>query len=177
MRRLYGASPLHLLAHLALLPLAGWAVLQVLDQRTATRIVVWLVAAVVVHDFVVLPLYSGADRGVRALTGRAAANVALWLVASVVVVDLLVLPLYSALDWTGRQLFRGAINHVRVPAALSLLMLVVFWGTIGERGEGAYRAASGLEYSGHAERWLLVSGGLFAASALFYLVRRGGSRS
>jgi hypothetical protein len=140
MRRLYGASPLHLLAHLALLPLAGWAVLQVLDQRTATRIVVWLVAAVVVHDFVVLPLYSGVDRGVRAVTGR-------------------------------------AINYVRVPAALSLLMLAVFWGTITERGEGTYSAVSGLSFEGYGMRWLLVSAALFAMSATLYGVRRGGSKS
>ncbi len=140
MSRLYGSSPLHLLAHLALLPLAGWALLQVLDQRTATRIVIWLVAAVVVHDFVVLPLYSGADRAVRAAAG-------------------------------------SAINYVRVPAALSLLMLAVFWGTIAERGEGAYRAVSGLSYEGYAMRWLLVSAALFAASAALYGLRRGGSKS
>jgi hypothetical protein len=140
MRRLYGSSPLHLLAHLALLPLAGWALLQVLDQRTATRIVIWLVAAVVVHDLVVLPLYSGADRAVRAAAG-------------------------------------GAINYVRVPAALSLLMLVVFWGTIAERGGGAYRAVSGLSYEGYAMRWLLVSAALFAVSGALYGLRRGGSKS
>jgi hypothetical protein len=140
MKRLYGASPLHLLAHLALLPLCAWALLEVLG-------------------------------------GRQAANVALWLVASVVIVDLVVLPLYSGLDWAGRFAFRGAINYVRVPVALSLLALVVFWGTIGQRGEGAYRVASGLEYEGYAERWLLVSAALFAASGLIYLLRRGGSRS
>jgi hypothetical protein len=140
MRRLYGASPLHLLANLALLPLAGWAVLQVLDQRTATRIVVWLVAAAVVHDFVVLPLYSGADRGVRVLAG-------------------------------------GAVNYVRVPAALSLLMLAVFWGTIAERGERTYSAVSGLAFEGYATRWLLVSAALFAGSAALYWLRRGGSKS
>jgi hypothetical protein len=140
MRRLYGASPLHLLAHLALLPLAGWAILQILDGRTAVRIVVWLVAAAVVHDFVVLPLYAGADRAARSVAG-------------------------------------GAVNYVRVPAALSLLMLVVFFGTIGERGEGAYRAVSGLSYEGYAMRWLLVSAALFAVSAVVYGLRRGGSRS
>jgi hypothetical protein len=135
--RLYGASPLHLLAHLALLPLCAWALLEVLG-------------------------------------GRAAGNVAVWLIASVVIVDLVVLPLYSGLDWAGRRVFGGAINYVRIPVALSLLMLVVFWGTIGERGEGAYRAASGLEYSGYAQRWLLASAVLFAASAVLYLLRRRG---
>jgi hypothetical protein len=94
----------------------------------------------VVHDFVVLPLYSGADRGIRALTG-------------------------------------GAINYVRVPAALSLLMLAVFWGTIAERGERTYSAVSGLSFEGYATRWLLVSAALFALSAAPYGLRRGGSKS
>jgi hypothetical protein len=134
MRRLYGASPLHLLAHLALLPVCAWALLEMLG-------------------------------------GRAAANVALWLVASVVIVDLVVFPLYSGLDRVGRGVAGPAINYVRVPVAMSLLMLVVFWGTIGGRGEGAYRAASGREYEGYVERWLLVSAALFAVSALLWALR------
>ena len=139
MRRLYGASPLHLLAHLALLPLAGWAILQILDGRTTVRIVVWLVAAAVIHDFVVLPLYSGADRAARTFAG-------------------------------------AAVNYIRVPAGLSLLTLGVFFGTIAGRGEGAYRAVSGLSYEGYATRWLLVSAALFAVSGAVYLLRSG-SRS
>jgi hypothetical protein len=141
MSRLYGANPLHLLAHLALLPLCAWALIEVLGAR-------------------------------------AASNVALWLVASVAIIDLVVLPLYSAADKAGRAIARSAVNYVRVPAGLSLLMLVVFFGTIGGRGEGAYRAASGLEYEGYLGRWLLVSAALFAGSGLLYLLRRGGgSRS
>jgi hypothetical protein len=133
--RTYGASPLHLLAHLALLPLCAWALVEVLGAR-------------------------------------AAGNVALWLVASVAVVDLVVLPLYTAADRAGRLVARSAVNYVRVPAGLSLLMLVVFFGTIGGRGEGAYHAASGLRYEGYAGRWLLVSAALFAGSALLYVLRR-----
>lgn len=139
MRRLYGASPLHLLAHLALLPFCAWALLELLGARAAANVVVWLVACVILHDLVVLPLYSGADRGVRRAAG-------------------------------------AAINFVRVPAALSLLMLAVYFGVISGRGEGAFRAASGLEYEGYSARWLLVSAALFAASGLLYLARRG-SRS
>ena len=131
--------PLLVLAHLTLLPLCAWALLEMLGGRSAQRIAVWLIACVIVHDLVVMPLYSGADRGLRRLVG-------------------------------------GAINYVRVPAALSLLMLVVFWGTIAEAGERAYRATSGQTYDGHATRWLLVSAALFAGSAVVYLLRRG-SRS
>jgi hypothetical protein len=118
---------------------------------------------------------------IEVLGARAAGNVAVWLVACVVVVDLVVLPLYSAADRAGRVVARSAVNYVRVPVALSVLMLVVFWGTIGGRGEGAYRAVSGLEYEGYLQRWLLVSAALFAGSGLLYLLRRprsgGGSRS
>lgn len=134
MRRLYGASPLHLLAHLALLPLCAWALLEALGARAAGSIAAWLAAAVILHDLVVLPLYSSADRAARAALGP-------------------------------------AINYVRVPAGLSLLMLAAFFGTIAGTGEGAYRAVSGLEYEGYAQRWLLVSAALFAASGLLYLVR------
>jgi hypothetical protein len=128
-----------ILAYLALLPLCAWALLEVLGGRGAERIALWLVAAVVVHDLVVLPLYSGADRAAQAA-------------------------------------LRGAVNYVRIPAALSLLMLVVFWGTISGAGERAYRATSGETFDGHAERWLLATAALFAGSGLVYLLRRG-SRS
>lgn len=135
MRRLYGASPLHLLAHLALLPLCAWALIEVLGGRAALDVVVWLVACVIVHDVVVLPLYSGADRAARRAIGP-------------------------------------AVNYVRIPAALSLLLLVVFWGVIADRGEGAFRGASGETYDGYALRWLLVSALLFAGAGLLYVVRR-----
>ena len=84
--------------------------------------------------------------------------------------------LLAAGDRAARLALRGAINYVRVPAGLSLLLLVVFWGTIAGKGGGAYRAVSGREYDGYATRWLLVTAALFAASALVFLVRRGSGR-
>jgi len=132
----YGASPIHLLAHLILLPLAGWAILTVLDFRAASNVVLWLVAAVILHDFLLLPLYSLVDRAGRA-----------------------VLP-------------GGTVNYVRVPAGLSLLMLLVFWSTIRGKGAGTYSRVSGLAWDGYATRWLLVSAALFAVSAAVYLLAR-----
>ena len=134
MRARYGASPIHLLAHLVLLPLIGWALLTVLDFRAASNVVLWLVAAVILHDLVLLPAYSAVDRA-------------------------------------GQAALRGAINYVRVPAGLSLLMLLVFWGTIRGKGEGAFHRVSGLTYDGYVTRWLLVSAALFAASGALYLLR------
>ena len=129
---------MRLLAYLTALPLCAWALLEMIDGRTAQRIAVWLVACVVVHDLVVFPLYSGADRGLRRIAG-------------------------------------GAVNYVRVPAALSVLMLVVFWGTISGAGERAYTAVSGRQFDGYATRWLLVTAALFAGSAAVYLLRRSRS--
>ena len=65
MRRRYGASPLHLLAHLAALALAAWALLQALQLGGADRIVLWLVGAVVLHDLVLWPSYTALDRAAR----------------------------------------------------------------------------------------------------------------
>jgi hypothetical protein len=110
------------------------------------------------------------------LGGRSAERITLWLVACVIVHDLVVFPLYSGVDRGLRRVAGGAINYVRIPAALSLLMLVVFWGTISGAGERAYRATSGQTFDGYATRWLLVSAALFGGSALLYLLRRG-SRS
>ena len=135
MRKLYGSTPAHLLAHLILLPIVAWAVLTVLDFRAASNVVMWLIAAVILHDLVLLPLYSGAD-----LAARTA--------------------------------FRGAVNYVRVPAGLSLLMLLVFWSTIRGKGAGTYARVSGEMWDGHATRWLTVTAALFALSGALYLLRR-----
>ena len=91
-------------------------------------VVVWLVGAVLLHDAVLWPLYSGADRAGRRLLGA------------------------------------GAINYVRVPLGLSLLLLLVFVGTVTGKGGNAYRNASGQTYDGYVTRWLIVSAALFAIS-------------
>jgi hypothetical protein len=129
-----------LLAHLALLPVCAWALVQVFSVSSAPlRIAIWMVAAVVLHDLVLFPLYTGLDRGARLV-------------------------------------LRGAaVNYVRIPAGLSLLMLGVFLGTIAGKGAGAYAAVSGQTYDGYFTRWLLVTAALFGVSGLTYLVRRSGS--
>ena len=133
-RARYGASPVHLLAHLTLLPLVAWALLTVLDFRAASNVVLWLVGAVILHDLVLLPAY-------------------------------------SALDRVARVGVPGAINYVRVPGGLSLLTLLVFWGTIRGKGAGTYARVSGLEFEGYVSRWLLLTGALFAVSGALYLLR------
>ncbi len=144
MRRLYGASPIHLLAHLAAFALVGWVLAQAFDLRGATRVLVWLLAAAIAHDFLLLPAYSGLDRLARRATRRG-----------------------------------PAVNYLRFPAGISLLLLLVFYPVISGRGEPAYAGVSGLPYEGYAQRWLLVSLGLFLLSGALYLARgrRATSRS
>jgi hypothetical protein len=135
MRRLYGAHPLHLLAHAVLLPLAAFAVLQLAGVRAASNIGLWFVGAVLLHDFLLLPAAAGADRAIRTAVP-------------------------------------GAINHVRVPAALSALLLLVFFPLICGRSDRTFQGVSGVAPHGYAERWLLVTAGLFAVSAAAYLLWR-----
>ncbi len=49
---------------------AGYAATIVLDDPNLLRMIVWFLAAVVLHDGVLLPLYSGADRALVALAPR-----------------------------------------------------------------------------------------------------------
>jgi hypothetical protein len=62
----YGASPIHAVAHLAAFALVGFAVLQLTGVRDAADVLSWFIAAVVLHDFVLLPFYSALDRAAQA---------------------------------------------------------------------------------------------------------------
>ena len=139
MRRAYGSSPLHLLAHLAALALAAWAVGQILDARAAWNVVAWMVAAVLLHDALLWPLYTTLDRAARSIVPR------------------------------------RALNHLRVPVALSALMFLAAFPAILEVREQNYERVSGRGFDGHLERWLLVSGLLFAGSGLLLALRARGT--
>jgi hypothetical protein len=140
--RSYGASPVHLLAHLVLLPLAAWALLQIFAVNGTGRILLWLAGAVVAHDLILLPLYSVLDRvAERTLAGRR----------------------------------RPALNFVRVPAGLSLLLALVYFPQLSGRGDAAYRRVAGRGFDSPVERWLLACAVMFALSGLLLLVLRGRS--
>jgi hypothetical protein len=136
--RRYGASPVHLLAHLALLPFAGWALLQILDLDTAGRVLLWLAGAVVLHDLVLLPAYSLLDRAAQ------------------------------------RVVPGGAVNYVRVPVGLALLLGMVFFAEISGRSDRFFTRASGIPLEGALERWLLACAALFALAGVAYFARGRG---
>jgi hypothetical protein len=105
-------------------------------------------------------------------TLEAGREVVVWLVAAIVLHDLVVLPAYSGLDRIAARVFGAAVNHVRVPAAISLLLLLVFLPVIGGQGNPGFRRVSGVPFEGYLARWLLVTAALFAVSGLLYAARR-----
>ncbi|WP_327255856.1 hypothetical protein [Streptomyces sp. NBC_01244] len=142
-RRGYGASPFHLLLVLVSFALAGYAGLRLLKGDTL-GVAVWFVGAALLHDLVLLPLYALADQAVQALFRREAG--------------------------TGPGTAVPGVNYVRVPAFVSGVLLLVWWPLVF-RQVGHYTAGTGLPADVFLGRWLLITAGLFAASAAVLLVR------
>ncbi|WP_327316851.1 hypothetical protein [Streptomyces sp. NBC_01235] len=110
-------------------------------------------------------------------------GVALWLVGAALLHDLVLLPLYAAADRAvagglGAAGRREWVMYVRVPAALSALLLLVWFPLITGTVDRRYRSATGLSPDGFLARWLLITAVLFAASALLLALRsrRAGKR-
>src|SRR5277367_2052855 len=61
-RQLYGDSPLQLAALAASFALAGYAASKLISGGHAINVLAWFVVAIIGHDFVLFPLYSGLDR-------------------------------------------------------------------------------------------------------------------
>lgn len=140
-RRLYGESPLHLLILLASFAVAAYAAVRWLTDDWFS-IAVWIVGAAVLHDLVLVPLYAGVDW----LTHRIAGS-------------------------RRRVTLGTAVNHIRVPAAVSLLLLLVYWPLVLDNAPG-YRVDTALSETVFLGRWLLITAALFAASAVWFVVAR-----
>ena len=103
-------------------------------------------------------------------------GVTLWFVGAALLHDLVLLPLYALAD---RAVLRGlgAARHrdlalyVRVPAALSCLLLLVWFPLISGMTARRYRPATGLSPDGFLAHWLLITAVLFGTSALLLAVR------
>ncbi|MYX97595.1 hypothetical protein GT045_22965 [Streptomyces sp. SID486] len=139
--RWYGSGPLHLLALLASFALTGYAVVRLFDTQPL-RVAVWFVGAAVLHDLVLLPLYSLADLPARSVLRHRATG-------------------GPAVPW---------INHLRVPAFLSGLLLLV-WFPLVLRLASPYTRDTGLSDDVYLGRWLAITGVLFAGSAVLFALR------
>jgi hypothetical protein len=100
-------------------------------------------------------------------------NYLVWLVGGAILHDLVFAPAYALFDGLVRRAAPGAINYVRFPAAISGVMLLVYFPLILTKADGNYVRSTGQHVSGFGTRWLLITAGLFAASALIYVLRRG----
>jgi hypothetical protein len=146
-RRRYGASPLHLFAHLVGVALIALPLDRIVSGGGAgvTALLAWYVGLVIAHDLVFVPAYTGLDRLFRATTAR--------------------LPLLTR---TGRPV----INHVRAPVVISALLLILYLPLISRRSDGPYFAMSGHHLTNYYLRnWLLITVALFLGSGLIYVVR------
>ncbi|MEU3911480.1 hypothetical protein [Streptomyces sp. NPDC029721] len=143
-RHRYGASPLHLLLLLASFALACYAGLRLLEGDTL-GVAVWFVGAALLHDLVLLPLYAVTDLAVQKLLGPRAGQ--------------------------GTRVPRAGVNHVRVPAFVSGVLLLVYWPLVlGQVGH--YTISTGLPADVFLGRWLLITACLFAASGAVLAVRQ-----
>jgi hypothetical protein len=146
--RWYGAGPLHLLALLACFGLAGYAAARLVPSQPL-GVAAWFLGAVIGHDLLLMPLYSLADRSAMAAIRHRH-------------------PQLPVTPW---------INYVRVPAALSGLLLLV-WFPLILRLRSPYHASTTLSADPYVWHWLAVTGALFLLSAVAFALRlRRGPRA
>ncbi|MFI6874987.1 hypothetical protein ACIBL6_16285 [Streptomyces sp. NPDC050400] len=131
--RLPLGSPLQLALLVCSFALAAYAGVRLLDGDWL-GVTVWIVGAALLHDLVLVPLYSAADRALLAAAGA-----------------------------MGQ---RARVGYVRVPAALSLLLLLVWFPLISGMTDTRYRSATGVPPDAFLPHWLLITAALFGGSAL-----------
>ena len=154
LRRWYGANPAHLLLMLSCFALAGYAGTRLLAGETM-GVVVWFVGAALLHDLVLVPLYSGGDLATQQALGRSSVRSGSSSVADA-----------SSAVRTARD----SINYLRVPSYLSLLLLLV-WFPLILRLSQPYAAYTALSLDVYLGRWLLISAMFFAVSAALLSIR------
>ncbi len=145
-RAAYGASRLHLLAVVASFALAGYGFFRIVESPSPAGTLVYFGVAVLAHDLLAFPFYST----LNLIAHRS-----------------LVAPTDS---WLGRRRV-PAINYVRIPFALSVIALLLFFPLILGLDSARYTASTGESVDVYLGRWLALCTVLFAASALVYAVR------
>lgn len=148
MRRLfrhYGAGPLHLLCLLACGVFSAYVVTRIHAEGGLVRIALWFVLALIVHDLVVWPLYALADHSALRTARRHPKPP-------------------PKVPW---------VNHLRVPAVISGVLLGISFPLVFRLSSGYYTASSGMSEAPYLGRWLLVTAILFTGSAVIYALRWG----
>lgn len=153
-REHYGSSPLHLLLVLASFALTGYAGIRLLSGGEPLMVVVWFIGAALLHDLVLLPLYTVTDRAAQTLLGDRSE---------------------PATHPNTHPPTRGWINYLRVPVFLSGILLLTYFPLILGRVDH-FTAYTTLPDDVFLGRWLLITAALFVLSALALLFRMTRSR-
>ena len=146
-RHFYGASPLHLLALVACLALAGFAALHTLGNSKWPLMLLWFIAALIGHDLILFPLYALADRSLKSAAAAVLARP------------------------RARGHLVSPLNYLRTPALGAGLTLLLFFPGIIRQGQDSYLAATGQTQQPFLARWLLLTAAMFGLSAILYAVR------
>ncbi|WP_249011521.1 hypothetical protein [Conexibacter sp. DBS9H8] len=100
-------------------------------------------------------------------------SVLIWFAAAVLLHDLVALPLYSLLDRHSiGRLHPHLAVFLRVPALISGLVLLATFPTVLGFGAHTAEQLSGIREQGYLLRWLVLTAGLFALSAVLRLSSR-----
>ena len=167
-RRYYGAGPVHLAGMLACFTISAYAVSRVLGEGGWLSVFQWFVACLVLHDVIVWPGYTLADRALVRAQRRARRP-----------------HLPPGPEKPGRTrppapasaVARAPwANYVRFPAVISAVLLGMFFPLISRLSRAAYLGTTGFSEDAYLTNWLAVTGALFAASALAYLVHLAQAR-
>jgi hypothetical protein len=134
--RWYGSGPLHLLVLIASFALTGYALVRLFAVRPLW-VAIWFVGAAILHDLILLPLYSLADLSGDAVLRHRATRM-------------------PQTPW---------INYLRVPTFLSGVLLLVWFPLIFDLSI-PYPGASRLSEGVYLTRWLAITAVLFAAAAV-----------
>ena len=143
-RHRYGASPLHLLAHLVGFAVVVFALDRIFSGGDVKELLMWYLGFAIAHDLFFVPAYTGLDRLFRVTINRLSPPA------------------------------RGGvpvINHVRAPALISALLLIIYFPLILRRNEGWYVELSGHPLTHYLRNWLLITAVLFLGSGLIYAGR------
>ena len=100
-----------------------------------------------------------------------------WFAGAVVGHDLVAFPIYAATDRLSVAILHAArVNYLRVPAAASALLFVVYLPGIIRQGGATYLSATGQTQEPFLGRWILLTAIAFGASGSVYLVRHVAAR-
>jgi hypothetical protein len=132
------------LAHLAGFAVAALALDRIFSSGHVKELLMWYLGFVIAHDLIFVPAYTGLDRLFRAITAR--------------------LP-------SPRSARVPAVNHVRAPALISGLLLLIYLPLISRQSDAQYFALSGHHLTHYLRNWLLITVSLFLGSGLIYAMR------